>query len=104
MTERLSDSRVQVMLTTLDRWRTARYRPALTAGALTLISVFWAGAGQSAAVAATLRPLAEGDSPTLVICYVVWWLLLRMPSLSYAVGRLQRGRRKLPTTQEFQPG
>ncbi|MAG35103.1 MAG: hypothetical protein CL878_02490 [Dehalococcoidia bacterium] len=75
MPEQLSDSRVQLMLTALDRWRTARYRRALTAGALTLISVQWAG--QPEAVASPLRPLAEGDSLGLALCYIVWWLLLR---------------------------
>ena len=85
MTERLSDSRAQVMLTTLDRWCTTRYRPALTAAALTLLSVLWAGAGQSEAVAASLRPLVDGDALALVLCYGGWWLLLR--SLGYTVDR-----------------
>ena len=92
MPEQLSDSRAQVLLTTLGRWRTARYRPALTAGALTLISVLWAGAGQPEAVAASLRPLAERDSLALAICYVGWWLLLR--SLDYATDRWRGGHRK----------
>ena len=84
MTERLSGSRAQVVLATLDRWRTARYRPALTAGALMLISVPWASGGQSAAIAAWLQPLVDSDSLTLVLCYIGWWLLLR--SLDYIAG------------------
>ncbi len=87
MPEQLSDSRVQILFTTLGRWRTVRYRPALTAGALTLLSVLWAGAGQPAAVAAPLRPLAEGDSLILALCYLGWWLLLR--SLDFAADRLR---------------
>ena len=101
MTERLSDSRVQVMLTTLDRWRTARYRPALTAGVLTLISVLWAGTGQSEAVAASLRPLVERDSLALVICYVGWWLLLR--GLGYAADRLRGDTVSSPLPRSSSP-
>ncbi len=74
------------MLTTMDRWRTARYRPALTAGVLTLISMPWAGTGQSEAIIAFLRPLVERDSLALALCYVGWWLLLR--GLDYATDRL----------------
>ena len=75
------------MLTTLSRWRTPRYRPALTAGALTLISVLWAGADHHGAVTASLRPLADRDSLALVLCYIGWWLLLR--SLGCAGDRLR---------------
>ena len=77
------------MLAILDCWRTARYRPALTAGALTLVSVPWASTGQSTAIAARLQPLVERDSLALAFCYVGWWLLLR--SLGYAVGRWRGG-------------
>ena len=77
------------MLAILDCWRTARYRPALTAGALTLVSVPWASTGQSTAIAARLQPLVDGDTLTLVLCYVGWWLLLR--SLGYAVDRWRGG-------------
>ncbi len=101
MPEQLSDSRAQVLLTTLGRWRTARYRPALTAGALTLISVLWAGAGQPEAVAASLRPLAERDSLALALCYAVWWLLLR--SLDYAANRLRGDTAISPLTRSSSP-
>ena len=101
MPEPLSDSRVQVMLATMDRWRTARYRRTLTAGALTLISVLWAGAGQTAVVAAPLRPLAEGDSLALALCYVVWWLLLR--SLGYAADRLRGSTAISPLSRVSSP-
>ena len=77
------------MLAILDCWRTARYRPALTAGGLTLVSVPWASTGQSTAIAARLQPLVDGDTLTLVLCYVGWWLLLR--SLGYAVDRWRGG-------------
>ena len=83
----MSDLRGSIMLTTLDRWHTARYRPSLTAGALTLLSVLWAGAGQHAVVATPLQPLAEGDALALALCYTVWWLLLR--GLGYVADRLR---------------
>ena len=89
------------MLAILDCWRTARYRPALTAGALTLISVLWAGTGQSEAVAASLRPLVERDSLALVLCYVGWWLLLR--SLGYAADRLRGGTTVPPLSRSSSP-
>ena len=101
MTKRLSDSRAQVVLTTLDRWHTARYRPALTAGALTLLSVLWAGAGQHAAVAAPLQPLAEGDTLALALCYTIWWLLLRR--LGYVADRLRGGSTSSPPLRNTSP-
>ena len=101
MTERLSNSRVQVMFNTLHRCRTVRYRPAFTTGALTFISVLWAGAGGHTAIAEPLRPLADGDALTLVICYVVWWLLLR--SLDYVTDRLREGGAVSPLPRSSSP-
>ena len=101
MTEWLSNSPVQVMFTTLHRCRTVRYRPALTAGALTFISVLWARTGQHTAIAEPLRPLADGDVLTLVICYVAWWLLLR--SLDYITDRLREGGAVSPLPRSSSP-
>ena len=77
------------MILTSDRWRTVRYRPALTAVALTLVSVLWVEASEPLVVATSLRPLSEDHSLASVTCYIciVWWLLLR--SLGYVTNRLQ---------------